>query len=424
MIINETNLNRNWTTYKLAELGEFSRGKSKHRPRDDKRLFENGKYPLIQTGDISNSNLYVKKHSQMYSDFGLSQSKLWPKGTLCITIAANIAEVAILAYPMCFPDSIVGFNADSTKTSNEFMYYVFKFIQQHIQKMASGSIQDNINIDYLLSLEFKIPTLKEQEAILHSLLTFDNKIENNTLVNDNLSLQIKAIFDYWFNQFDFPNPEYKPYRSSSGKMIWNKDLCKEIPETWKVVPIKNVASLLSGYSFSSNIYEDSGTYRLLTIKNVQDDGINMQVDNFINDVPNNVPDYCRLKVNDILLSLTGNVGRIGIVYKTDCLLNQRVALIKPVDNRIWPFIYALFKSDYIRKKMETIANGSSQKNLSSIETENIFFAYDKETVERFSDKVKPFLKLIVENQVEKSALTELRNWLLPMLMNGQATISD
>ena len=207
-------------------------------------------------------------------------------------------------------------------------------------------------------------------------------------------------------------------------MIWNKDLCKEIPETWKVGPIKNVASLLSGYSFSSNIYEDSGTYRLLTIKNVQDDGINMQVDNFINDVPNNVPDYCRLKVNDILLSLTGNVGRIGIVYKTDCLLNQRVALIKPVDNRIWPFIYALFKSDYIRKKMETIANGSSQKNLSPIETENIFFAYDKETVERFSDKVKPFLKLIVENQVEISALTELRNWLLPVLMNGQVTVED
>ena len=159
MIFNETKYNSSWNTKKLIELGEFSRGKSKHRPRNDKILFENGKYPLIQTGDIKSSNLYVKKHSSEYNDLGLEQSKLWDKGTLCITIAANIAESGILAYPMCFPDSIVGFTANKDECSELFMYYVFEYIKNSIKSSASGSIQDNININYLSNLEFKIPDL-------------------------------------------------------------------------------------------------------------------------------------------------------------------------------------------------------------------------------------------------------------------------
>ncbi|HEM4296527.1 TPA: restriction endonuclease subunit S, partial [Streptococcus suis] len=121
-----------WQIKSLSELGRFSRGKSKHRPRNDKKLFTNGTYPLIQTGDIKNSNLYVTKNSDYYNEFGLSQSKLWKQGTLCITIAANIAETAILSYPMCFPDSFVGFNAHKNESSELFVYYVFELIKKEI----------------------------------------------------------------------------------------------------------------------------------------------------------------------------------------------------------------------------------------------------------------------------------------------------
>ena len=116
MIFNNTNFNNKWGIYELSSLGSFSRGKSKHRPRNDEKLFDNGVYPLIQTGDVKKSNLYINNNSSYYNDFGLSQSKIWDKGTLCITIAANIAETSILSYPMCFPDSIVGFSADKEKT--------------------------------------------------------------------------------------------------------------------------------------------------------------------------------------------------------------------------------------------------------------------------------------------------------------------
>ena len=111
----------------LPELGEFGRGVSKHRPRNDPKLL-GGKYPLIQTGEVANSNLYITEYESTYSELGFKQSKLWQKGTLCITIAANIAKTAILTFDACFPDSVVGFKANN-KTNNIFINYWFSFFQ-------------------------------------------------------------------------------------------------------------------------------------------------------------------------------------------------------------------------------------------------------------------------------------------------------
>ena len=165
-----------WEITSLSELGTFSRGKSKHRPRNDIKLFEGGTYPLVQTGDVKAANLYITKNDSYYNDFGLKQSKLWPAGTLCITIAANIAETAILSYPMCFPDSIVGFNANPEKSSELFVYYFFEYIKKEIQKSASGSIQDNINIDYLSKMRIKVPEKEYQDKIVDLLSSIDKKI--------------------------------------------------------------------------------------------------------------------------------------------------------------------------------------------------------------------------------------------------------
>ena len=163
MIFNSSKYNESWQDKQLAELGTFQRGKSRHRPRNDPKLFKNGKYPLVQTGEVKAANLYIRTHNARYSDFGLLQSAIWPENTLCITIAANIAETALLGYPMCFPDSIVGFNADPNESSELFMHYVFTYIRKSIQDSASGSIQDNINIDYLTGMKFKIPEKSYQD---------------------------------------------------------------------------------------------------------------------------------------------------------------------------------------------------------------------------------------------------------------------
>lgn len=137
-----------------------------------------------------------------------------------------------------------------------------------------------------------------------------------------------------------------------------------------------------------------------------------------------MPSYCLLKEKDILMSLTGNVARVGIMFAHNCLLNQRVALAEPLNKTLNTYIYCLLKSDGIRKRYEAIANGSSQQNLSPIEATNISIAYEPEISTAFSKLCSEYLDAIVLNLKENEELNSLRDWLLPMLMNGQATIED
>lgn len=179
----------------LPELGEFGRGVSKHRPRNDPELL-GGDYPLIQTGDIANAGLYITCYDSTYSELGLKQSKLWNKGTLCITIAANIAKTAILEFDACFPDSVVGFMANE-KTNNIFIHYWFSFFQAILESQAPESAQKNINLKILSELKVIVPDkLKQDEFVevvkqvnksklaLHSLLTFLTLYELHILSNN------------------------------------------------------------------------------------------------------------------------------------------------------------------------------------------------------------------------------------------------
>jgi len=258
MIFNKSKFNEHWNTQVLSDLGTFQRGKSRHRPRNDKALFENGNHPLVQTGEVKAANLHIRNHTDTYNDFGLAQSKKWPKGTLAITIAANIAETALLGYPMCFPDSVVGFQAHKECSSEIYMHYVFTYIRAAIQNSVSGSIQDNINIDYLTSLEFKVPKKPEQDKIAKVLSTLDAKIELNNRINGELEAMAKLLYDYWFVQFDFPmtaaqatalgHPELEgqPYKTSGGKMVFNPTLKRDIPAGWEVDNILRMSDLGGG----------------------------------------------------------------------------------------------------------------------------------------------------------------------------------
>lgn len=146
----------------LPELGEFGRGVSKHRPRNDPKLL-GGKYPLIQTGDVASANLYITSYTTTYSELGLAQSKMWDKGTLCITIAANIAKTAILNFDACFPDSIVGFSANG-RTNNIFIHYWFSFFQEILESQAPESAQKNINLKILSELKVIVPAKEKQDV--------------------------------------------------------------------------------------------------------------------------------------------------------------------------------------------------------------------------------------------------------------------
>ena len=184
----------NWQKYRTIELGQIQRGKSKHRPRDDEKLY-GGAYPFIQTGDIKKANLYIKEYERTYSNYGLSQSKLWSKGTLCITIAANIAETAILGLNACFPDSVIGWISNEKITNNIFIKYYFDFYKTQLKRLSVGGAQENLNLDKLENVYFHIPTLPEQNDITNLLTKIDELIETQIKIIELKQSLIKDIED-------------------------------------------------------------------------------------------------------------------------------------------------------------------------------------------------------------------------------------
>lgn len=163
--------NVEWKTLKSVSL-DFGRGKSKHRPRNDAKLY-GGNTPFVQTGDIKNCGHILENYTQTYSDFGLQQSKLWKKGTLCITIAANIAETAILGFDACFPDSVIGFVADPKQTTTDYVEYLLSSWKNQLQSKSMGSAQENINLATFENMLFPFPDLETQTQIVAILDKFE-----------------------------------------------------------------------------------------------------------------------------------------------------------------------------------------------------------------------------------------------------------
>ena len=179
----------------LPELGVFGRGVSKHRPRNDPKLL-GGDYPLIQTGDIANAGLYITSYNSTYSEFGLKQSKMWEKGTLWITIAANIAKTAILEFDACFPDSVVGFTANE-RTNNIFIHYWFSFFQAILESQAPESAQKNINLKILSELKVIVPEKERQNEFAN----FVHRIDKSKLIVQKELDETQLLFDSLMQEY-------------------------------------------------------------------------------------------------------------------------------------------------------------------------------------------------------------------------------
>ncbi|MEK4517472.1 restriction endonuclease subunit S [Paenibacillus sp. FSL H8-0122] len=158
-----------WKWVRLQQIGELSRGKSKHRPRNDVKIFENGTFPMIQTGDVARADEIITQYTTMYNELGVAQSRVWQKGTVCLTIAANIGDVAILGFDACFPDSVVGFNAYHPIDTNMYFLYVLMCYKDILDKMSRSTAQKNINIEILSKVAFPLPPLAEQKRIVEKI---------------------------------------------------------------------------------------------------------------------------------------------------------------------------------------------------------------------------------------------------------------
>lgn len=188
---------KGWEKEKFGNIGTLDRGISKHRPRNAQELLE-GDHPLIQTGDVANAGMFIKDFHATYSDLGLSQSKKWAKGTLCITIAANIAKTGILTFDACFPDSVVGFIPNQEKTNNVFMHFWMSFFQKILEANAPESAQKNINLKILRDLNVTVPPIELQnrfsEVVRKVELMRDKMAHQSSHFEENFNALMQTIF--------------------------------------------------------------------------------------------------------------------------------------------------------------------------------------------------------------------------------------
>jgi len=246
-----------WQLVTLSDLGEVNRGRSRHRPRHEPSLY-GGPYPFIQTAEVKAADGVITRHRQTYNEAGLAQSRLWPSGTMCITIAANIAETAILTYPACFPDSVIGFIADPDKADVFFVEYAFRNLKRLIHHVSSdsGTVQDNINLEFLGDMRFPVPTdVGTQRTIAKILRSLDEKIAHNRRQIGLFESYCRTLFTSWFVDYE-PVTARAAGQSMPGlservhamfPITFIDSELGPIPAGWEVAPFSNlVASLESG----------------------------------------------------------------------------------------------------------------------------------------------------------------------------------
>jgi type I restriction enzyme S subunit len=283
-----------------------------------------------------------------------------------------------------------------------------------IRPFVTGAAQPKLSQANLRQIEIPLPPLSIQKRIAQILSAYDELIENSQRRIRVLETMAKSLYREWFVNFRFPGHEKVPLVPSA---------LGEIPEGWPVGQLSDVAQLKSGFAFKSETFVTDGEHQLVTIRNVQDGVFNPEADSRVVDLPAKLPSYCMLKDSDILLSLTGNVGRVCLVYGGAFLLNQRVAKILPVVQRDWAMTYCTFRDDAMRTKLEQLSNGVAQQNLSPVLASKIQIVLPPASLrERFQVVTEPMLTAVVQHYTKMQNLRRVRDLLLPRLLSGQLNV--
>ena len=293
-----------------------------------------------------------------------------------------------------------------------YLLYYFKssYLQKWVENIKSGSAQGFLSLEMIKRLPLLLPSLYIQQKIASILSSYDNLIENNKQRIKLLEEMAEEIYKEWFVRLRFPGYE-------TAKIV------DGLPEGWEKKQIDTFVKIISGYAFKTQSFDSDGIYKLVTIKNVQDGFFVTQTTDFIDELPKNLKEDCKLKDKDIILSLTGNIGRICMVYGDNYVLNQRVAKLKPTQVNYFEYVYLMFRSNFLRTTLENLSNGAAQQNLSPIEMGKLEFTFPSEKVmSKFSELTNSFFDEIIILNKKNQLLQETRDLLLPRLISGKLSV--
>jgi type I restriction enzyme S subunit len=361
---------------------------------------------------VKRAGLYLTEYEQTYSEAGLAQSKLWPAGTLCITIAANIAETSILAIDACFPDSVIGFIADSEKADARFIKYLFDAVlKMRFRSFTQGAAQDNLSQEKLLSIKFPVPELMVQRRIADVLSAYDDLIDNNRRRIALLEEAARMLYREWFVAFRFPGHEH--VKMSHG-----------LPEGWERRTFDKVCDAIGGGTPSTGKpeYWDDGEIPWYTPTDVTRNSCLALLDSEkkITDAGLRHSSAKRLPAGTILMTSRASVGFFGIIDAPSCT-NQGFISILPRNPQAR--MYLLHNLMHRVEEIRSHAGGTTYKEISKGKFKALPVILPEALLLReFEGEVSEIHIQVRTLHTMNRKLAQARDLLLPRLMNGQIPV--
>lgn len=349
-------------------------------------------------------------------------TKIASQGSVLMSVRAPVGDLNIAPCDICIGRGLASLSAKNS--SNEFLYYCLKNSINQLIVRSSGTTYSAVDKKTIDDFDVVVPNNEnEWEKTIEILSSLDRKIALNRKINAELEQMAKELYDYWFVQFDFPNAEGKPYKSSGGKMVYNPQLKRDIPEGWEVGNIFSVSELITGGTPSKKISEywengtipffgptdfDGSLYQIGTKDKITHLGLEHSAANLI-------------APNCIIITARGSIGKV-VVTGVEMAMNQSCFAFSPI-NDTYPFLYFLTKQ--LIQHLLVKGSGSTFNSIVTVDIENSIMSLGNAHFRQlFSNKIKPFFNKLRLNTDEIQQLSSLRDQLLPLLMNGQVKIHD
>jgi type I restriction enzyme S subunit len=419
----------NRTKYKFKDILSVINGSTPSTQRPD---FYDGNIIWITPKDLSNDKVkYISKSDRYITKSGYEScsTSILPIGSILLSSRAPIGLLAIAKKELCTNQGFKNLIVNQKYIDNEYLYYWLKTKIDYISSLGTGTTFKEVSKSVIEDLEIILPenTLIQQK-IAKVLSDLDAKIELNNKINAELEAMAKTLYDYWFVQFDFPDANGKPYKSSGGKMVWNEELKREIPEGWEVGTLDSIGDIIGGSTPSKAIDEnfcyDEGT-AWITPKDLSNNKGKKFITRGEYDVTACGIKEASLKIiptGTVLLSSRAPIGYLAIARK-NVTTNQGFKSFVPKNGFSSEYIYYTIQNQI--PEIEANSSGSTFKEVSSSTLKTIKTILPKdEILLAFDILIKPIFKKQDCQELGNQELASLRDWLLPMLMNGQVSVGD
>lgn len=390
--------------------------------RSNPEFWDNGVIPWLKTEQLGEK--YIYETNEHISEAALKKTsiRILPENSLSIAMygeGKTRGNLSVLKKPMTTNQACCNVAIDPKKADFEYVYYFLKTQYEELRNLSSG-VRKNLNSNDIKNYPIRLPrTLDEQKVIANVLKTLDDKIELNNRINAELEAMAKTLYDYWFVQFDFPDANGQPYKTSSGKMVYSQTLKREIPDGWAAVPLSSITGVSSDSinpadfpekffkHFSIPVFDATNTFGIERGDTIGSNKFTVQE-------------------TDILVSKL-NPWFNRVVYamgEKEQICSTEFVVWRCPTTSIKNFMYLIATSPQFIAHCTQSATGTS--NSHKRVNPNVMMRFEQpfnvDIAERLGQKLEPLLKKLIVNQRENTKLASLRDWLLPMLMNGQITV--